>query len=465
MKNCITKEKLNKSFKLIMVCAFWLVLWQVLATIVGNPLLLPSVLETLSALGMLIKNTFFYKSVAWTLLRCVIAITLSFLMGICFAWLSYRKNLVRTLMVLPTSFFKAVPVMAIVIYVILVVKADWVAVVACFLMCFPIVYTNILEGLDYVSKPLLEVSTIYKFTKKETIKLIYIPSVMPYFDSAMKIVSGLSWKAVVAAEVLSVPEFSLGQGMISAKYYLETPTLFAYILVIVVLSLMLEKGIIFVTGKLDARNYMCSKLNKAERISLDDMGKISINLENVSKSFGSKNVLRNISKNLEVGSKTAVVGKSGSGKTTLARIIAGLENIDDGNVEFSGGVKISYLFQEDRLLPWLNVYDNMALGMKNIDDEAITDMAHNLEIEEVLYKRPAELSGGMKHRVALGRTFLADSNLMILDEPFRGLDEGLKSRIVDRLWEKIVADKTVIVITHSKEDIGLLGINESIYVE
>ena len=54
----------------------------------------------------------------------------------------------------------------------------------------------------------------------------------------------------------------------------------------------------------------------------------------------------------------------------------------------------------------------MALGMKNIDDEAITDMAHNLEIEEVLYKRPAELSGGMKHRVALGRTFLADSNLM-----------------------------------------------------
>jgi NitT/TauT family transport system ATP-binding protein len=92
-------------------------------------------------------------------------------------------------------------------------------------------------------------------------------------------------------------------------------------------------------------------------------------------------------------------------------------------------------------------------------------MAEALEIKDVLWKMPEALSGGMKHRVALGRTFLADSNLMILDEAFRGLDKELKGRIVDRLWEKETADKTVMVISHNKEDIELLGIDESIYVE
>ena len=148
----------------------------------------------------------------------------------------------------------------------------------------------------------------------------------------------------------------------------------------------------------------------------------------------------------------------------MARLLVGLELPDGGEINFSEDPRISYLFQEDRLFPWLNVYDNMALGMKNLDGEAIIDMARKLEIEESLYKMPEELSGGMKHRVALGRTFLADSNLMILDEPFRGLDQDLKVRIVDRLWEKMVSGKTVIVITHSREDIELLGISESIYV-
>ena len=111
------------------------------------------------------------------------------------------------------------------------------------------------------------------------------------------------------------------------------------------------------------------------------------------------------------------------------------------------------LYSEDFSSYVENGFDVTSVG------EAVIDMAQKLEIKEVLYKMPEDLSGGMKHRVALGRTLLAESNLMILDEPFRGLDEGLKKRIVDRLWEEMVVDKTVIVITHSREDIELLGIS------
>ena len=83
---------------------------------------------------------------------------------------------------------------------------------------------------------------------------------------------------------------------------------------------------------------------------------------------------------------------------------------------------ISYLFQEDRLLPWLNTFDNMALSVingGNVAQEEVKRMADDLEISDALWKLPEELSGGMRHRAALGRTFLADAGLVLLDEPFR----------------------------------------------
>ena len=310
---------------------------------------------------------------------------------------------------------------------------------------------------------------IYELKNKDIVKLIYIPSVMPQFSSAMKIVAGLSWKAVVAAEVLSVPEFSLGQGMISAKYYLETPTLFAYIVVIVGLSLCLEKIIVVLTENLTSKKYQGSKLGemKNDRLSYESLpGLPEVKLEGVCKSFEDKNVLEQFTKEIKAGSKLALFGPSGSGKTTLVRIIAGLEKVDEGRLSYSTKPSIAYLFQENRLLPWLNVYDNLALSMirndASLNDDLIRKMAESLEIDKELWSLPGELSGGMRHRVAIGRTLLADANLMILDEPFRGLDQDLKTCIVDRLWDKCTKNKTVIVITHNEKDLELLGIEETI---
>lgn len=461
-------EKNSKIGRLTLVCLFWLAVWQVGSLAVGNSLLFPTVFETLGALKGLVQDTSFYLDVAWTLFRCLLAVLLSFALGFVLAGLAYKSGLVRSFMTLPVSFFKAVPVMAIVIYLILLIKSDWVAVAACFLMCFPIVYTNILEGLDSVQKEFFEVAKIYEFKKRDIEKYIFWPSLTPNLNAAMKIVAGLSWKAVVAAEVLSVPDFSLGQGMISAKYYLETPKLFAYILVIVALSLILEKAIMALTNRLLPKAYEGSKIRAVSMAEKPPKAPM-IKLSNINKSFGDKEVLHGITCEIEAGDRVAISGPSGSGKTTLARIIAGLDNADGGKIEVDTKLDVSFLFQEDRLLPWLNVYDNLAVGAfrKNasLNDDAILSMAKALELEDVLWNIPEALSGGMKHRVALGRTLLADCKLLILDEPFRGLDEELKSRIVDRLWDESTTDKTVIVISHSQEDLELLGIDKSISVE
>lgn len=472
MKNCtIKKTKYEKIGRQAVVCLFWLAIWQIGAMLVNNPLLLPSPWQTAEALLGLAGETKFYLNISWTMLRCLLAMALSFVIGAAAAFGAYKSAWLRRVLTLPVGFFKAVPVMAIIIYVILLAKADIVAVIVCFLMCFPVVYTNILEGLDSMPAELLELAKVYWFTEWQTMKYMYIPSIEPQIKASVRLIAGLSWKAVVAAEVLSIPKFSLGYEMLSAKYYLETPQLFAYILVIVVLSLTVEKIINICLSHTGQKDYRGSKLFSEckavePKVSTEDTNPTlqmppTVSLCSVCKKYGDKSVLDDFTFDFKEGRITALMGPSGQGKTTVARILAMVENMDDGHIEYSGSHKISYLFQEDRLVPWLNVYDNLALGLvrenKSPNSDMILDMAKSLEIEDVLWQLPAALSGGMSHRVAIGRTFLADSNLMILDEPFRGLDETLKKRIIERLWKKETEGKTVILITHNSEDADRLA--------
>ena len=310
----------------------------------------------------------------------------------------------------------------------------------------------------------LELAGICGLGKWQIIRLIYAPGILPHIMSAVSLIAGISWKAVVAAEVLSIPKYSLGYEMLNSKYYLETANLFAYIVVIVVLSLAFEKLIKASMSRIEWHGYEGSKVERGTAPDVDETGIASVDgapavvCRNVSKTFDDKLVLDDLTITFEAGCVTAVMGPSGEGKTTLARIIAGLETADEGVTEFSEPARISFLFQEDRLLPWLNIYDNIALSKDGAECSArVRALAERLEIGDTLWQLPAALSGGMKHRAALARTFNADSNLLILDEPFRGLDEALKERIVNKLWESETAGKTVILITHNKDDAAKLG--------
>lgn len=462
----------NKINGKIITCLFWLAIWQAATWLTASKLLLPGPADALLALGGLIRTKKFYMDIGWTAARCIIAMALSFAAGIPAAALSYKSDTARSILSLPVGFFKAVPVMAIIIYVILLAQSDWVAVIVCFFMCFPIVYTNILEGLDAMPSEYLEVGNVYGLSRLERAKYIYAPGLLPQMKAAIGLTAGLSWKAVVAAEVLSIPKYSLGYEMINAKYYLETANLFAYIFVIVVMSMAFEKVINLGLRHIEWKGYEGSKL---KRRSSDRTAKTkkaeapcpavvnTLTAENIVKTFETKSVLDDVNLIFEAGKVTAIMGPSGQGKTTLARIISGLEKADSGKIliggleagEESRVSRTAFLFQEDRLLPWLNIYDNIAIG--GGDSEGIKELAEQLEIGTELWKLPAELSGGQRHRAALARTFAADAPLMILDEPFRGLDDALKDRIIDRMWERVTTGKTVILITHSAEDAGTLA--------
>ncbi|MCL2575369.1 MAG: ATP-binding cassette domain-containing protein [Defluviitaleaceae bacterium] len=184
---------------------------------------------------------------------------------------------------------------------------------------------------------------------------------------------------------------------------------------------------------------------------------MAIEIKNISKSFGSKVVLADFSLVLEQGI-TCIMGASGKGKTTLINILARLVSADSGEIVMPAGAKISFVFQEDRLLQWDTAIQNVLFPMKRPKDfiKNATELLIQSGLEEAINKKADELSGGMKRRVAICRALIAEHDVLIMDEPFKGLDDELKPRIMDMIKNHSV-DKIVLCITHDKTEASYLG--------
>ena len=180
-----------------------------------------------------------------------------------------------------------------------------------------------------------------------------------------------------------------------------------------------------------------------------------LKVENLSFSFGFKEILKNINFKLNKGEVVSIVGPSGGGKTTLLHLCAKLLTLEDGKIRNSFNSS-SFAFQEARLLPWKNVIDNIALGLraKNIKKEKANDLAKNIALKFGLQiddfeKFPKDLSGGMKQRVSFARALVINPSLLFLDEPFSALDIGLKKELQTLLIKQIEEKQlSVLFITH-----------------
>lgn len=192
-----------------------------------------------------------------------------------------------------------------------------------------------------------------------------------------------------------------------------------------------------------------------------------IEIRGIYKKYKKEYIYENFSLSFPEGQVTVLLGPSGCGKTTLLRMLAGLESYEKGTISGLSGKRISFVFQEDRLLPWLTVGENLALVLKSFlkQDQAkkrVEQVLELLNIPETRNMMPEELSGGMQRRVAIGRALAYDGDIMILDEPFKGMDEALKNEVLPKLaksWEE--SGKTVILVTHDLSDARKLS--HSIY--
>lgn len=236
--------------------AIWLLLWQLASMAIGLPLLLPSPLAVLLRLGQLCTGADFWLTVASSLLRILLGFLLGVLFGTALAGLCWRFRLIDALARPLLGVLKSTPVASFIILALVWVKTTWLATVISFIMVLPLIYANVREGIDSADRQLLEMAQVFRLSRRKTFRYCYLPAILPFFLSAISSALGFAWKSGIAAEVLGRPARAIGSQIYDSKIYLETPDLFAWTLVVILLSVLLERlAVRFVrwTGKRSMR--------------------------------------------------------------------------------------------------------------------------------------------------------------------------------------------------------------------
>ena len=225
----------------LLPAVFWLAVWWLLALIVGKELLIPSPPLVVRTLLELVVTGAFWRYTALTLLRITLGLLLGIVLGILTALLTNRLSLLHALLAPAVRVVRATPVASFIILVLLWVANGRVPVVISALVVLPVIWESTAAGLRSVDRDLLEFARAYRLTRWDTWRRIVIPSMLPQLAAAVCTAIGLAWKSGVAAEVLCLPKAAVGTQVYFSKLYLDTPALFAWTLIVVALSLTVER--------------------------------------------------------------------------------------------------------------------------------------------------------------------------------------------------------------------------------
>lgn len=227
----------------------WLAVWEITARFIGQEILLVSPFTVFLRFMELIVTVSFWESILFSFLRITGGFFLALFIGIILAWISFFCRFIKELAAPLMAVIKSAPVASFIILILIWVPSRNLSFVISFLMVLPIIYTNILYGIENTNKNLLEMAEVFRVPYSKRIRYIYLSETLPYLRAACSISLGLCWKAGIAAEVIGIPSGSIGERLYEAKIYLETPDLFAWTFTIILLSICFEKIFLFVMDK------------------------------------------------------------------------------------------------------------------------------------------------------------------------------------------------------------------------
>lgn len=241
---CMSKLK-----KPLIIC-LWLAFWQITAVLVHNSIMLVGPFEALRALWALLPSADFWRSVTGSFGRISTGFLAAFMAGVLLGSMAYTAPLLEETLEPLMLFLKAVPVASFVILALIWAGSHNLSVVISFLVVLPVVYVNTMAGLKSTDKKLLEMAAVFRMPLWRKIRFIYLPALVPHLVSGCRIALGMSWKSGAAAEVIGLPEHSIGEHLYMAKIYLETADLFAWTLVIILVSALFERIVLFLISRL-----------------------------------------------------------------------------------------------------------------------------------------------------------------------------------------------------------------------
>ncbi|MDR2108302.1 MAG: ABC transporter permease subunit [Coriobacteriales bacterium] len=233
--------RVQKTVRKLAAVAFWLVVWAVASAGIANDLILVSPLRVLERLGGLALTSDFWLTVAQSFARIVAGFVLGVSAAVAAAIAASRFGLLRELLEPLVLTIKSIPVASFIVLILIWVASANLAVIIAFLMVLPILYVNVLKGIQRTDPQLLEMADVFRISRLRRVRYIYLSQVLPFFVSGCSVALGMAWKAGVAAEIIGLPDGSLGEMLYNAKLYLSTADIFAWTLVIILVSLVFEK--------------------------------------------------------------------------------------------------------------------------------------------------------------------------------------------------------------------------------
>lgn len=435
--------------------AFWLVVWQVASMLDSSGILLCGPLDALLALCRLSSTQTFWSSIWFSTLRIVAGVLLGYIIAGALAAASWHTSTVRILLQPALLAIKSTPVACVVVILLIWTGAANVSVITVPLLVVPAIYFALCAGLDNMDAGQRDLFEIFGVRGRRRFFALIWPAILPYLEAASSTVLGMSWKAGIAAELIGVPAGSLGERIYQAKLLLETPDLFAWTFCVICLSWLFEHGAMALlrgtwprTAKLALR---------APRDLMESGGEApsghnaSLRAQGLLIGYGAEPLCEPLDFALGPSSCLCLQAPSGTGKTTLLRTMARLQKPLGGALE-NATRGCSMMFQDACFVEDLDALDNILLfARRGFSRKDARDLACELLPKDALSRPVRELSGGQRRRVELVRAFAAPGELVLLDEPFGGLDAQAHSCAL-AFVKRHGAGRIVVFATHDAND-------------
>ncbi len=236
MQNSTIKNSLLTAASILVL----LLVWKLLAIYWHQELIMPSPETTLVKMWQVIQSDNFWPAVLSTLERGLLGFIISCILGAAVGFIAGFSPPIYWLLQPWMTVIRTIPVMSVIILAIIWFQTDIVPIFVTFLMIFPIIYSNVIAGIKNIDKQLLEMAHVYRVKPRRIITELYFPAILPYLLAGASNAMGITWKVIIAAEILSQPHFAIGTNLMAAKIDLETAQVFAWTVVAIGISFILE---------------------------------------------------------------------------------------------------------------------------------------------------------------------------------------------------------------------------------